>query len=219
MTDADDPDYATLYRDCVQSQGRSTACDLLFEYLRPLLLRIARRISRQFDALADLDDVQQEIHLKMISAAATISNKMPTHPRDAVAYLSVVAANAGRDYFRGRKVALRVQESVLDIQQLADRVVGRTEASNKADTEILFSRIEECLSGSPREKIIFRLYYRQGFSAREIADIKALSLTVAGVESVIFRLTGQIRKCLRSRESTTKAPIVEASPRQQRLPR
>jgi RNA polymerase sigma-70 factor (ECF subfamily) len=46
---------------------------------------------------------------------------------------------------------------------------------------------------SKRDRTIFWLYYRQGFSAREIAELPGLGLTQKGVESCIHRLTNMLR--------------------------
>ena len=45
-----------------------------------------------------------------------------------------------------------------------------------------------------RDRLIFWMYYRQGFTAKAIAAIPSISLTVKGVEGVIQRLTGQLRR-------------------------
>jgi len=41
--------------------------------------------------------------------------------------------------------------------------------------------------------VIFFLYYRQGYTAAEIAALPSLQLTTKGVESIIARLTHMIR--------------------------
>lgn len=59
---------------------------------------------------------------------------------------------------------------------------------------MLISQIESFLPQDRREQVIFRLYYRQGLTAKEIASIPAFGLSVKGVESVILRITNQIRE-------------------------
>ena len=47
-----------------------------------------------------------------------------------------------------------------------------------------------------RDRTVFWLYYKHGFTAKAIAALPAVGLTVKGVETVIFRLTKAIRKSL-----------------------
>jgi len=196
MPTLDEPPYATLYRACISGDG--TSCEEFFRLLRPVLERVASRIARQWSAVGETDDVMQEIHLKLVTASASIG-KMASGPSgQAVAYFSVLAANAARDFFRRRDYQLRHVDKSASIDDAIERLTGGKDAGT-LDRDLLFSRIEECLMGQPRERTIYRLYYRQGFSAREISEIAGLGLTCEGVESLILRLTKQIKKCLGDR--------------------
>jgi RNA polymerase sigma-70 factor (ECF subfamily) len=70
------------------------------------------------------------------------------------------------------------------------------------DQVLLLSQIEACLPENRREQIVFHLYYRQGFTAKEVAAIPALDLTVKGVESMIFRIAQHIRDRIRQGQRT-----------------
>ena len=64
---------------------------------------------------------------------------------------------------------------------------------------MLFDRIDNLLANAcppeslTRDRTAFWLYYRQGFTAKEIAGMPAMNLTVKGVESLLFRLTAVLR--------------------------
>jgi hypothetical protein len=64
---------------------------------------------------------------------------------------------------------------------------------------LLLQEIDQCLQscaevpGKRRDRLIFWLHYRQGLSANAISSLPAVGLTVKGVESVIYRLTGLVR--------------------------
>lgn len=178
------------YTECVRFSGNHPACEKLFNHLRPLFKRIALRVARQFQSLADADDIVQEISLKLVSSGSSIAAALPPEPEQATAYFSVIAANTARDFFRARNCAKRDAKATVSLESLLALDPG---APDSTDKELLMNQIEECLPADRREQVVFRLYYRQGFSAREIAAIPAMELTVKGVESLIHRTTAEIR--------------------------
>ncbi|HUA62762.1 MAG TPA: sigma-70 family RNA polymerase sigma factor [Verrucomicrobiae bacterium] len=149
------------------------------------------RLARQFNAPGEIDDIVQEIGLKLVSQP--VADSIPREPEAAAAYFSVVAANAARDYFRARNCLKRSANKTIPL----DLWVDPGTAPAAIDRELLFADVERCLPKDRREQTIFRLYYRQGFSAREIAALPALKLAVKGVESLIGRVVSQVRECLR----------------------
>ncbi|HEU4434467.1 MAG TPA: hypothetical protein VFR51_13875, partial [Pyrinomonadaceae bacterium] len=68
------------------------------------------------------------------------------------------------------------------------------------EREILLREIDAHLNASlsggtaDRDRTIFWLYYRQGFTTKAIALLPAIGLTIKGVESTIFRLTKLVRR-------------------------
>jgi RNA polymerase sigma-70 factor, ECF subfamily len=64
---------------------------------------------------------------------------------------------------------------------------------------MLFDQINKLLGDAcppetlERDRIVFWLYYRQGYTAGEIAGLPAVALTVKGVESLLYRLTAALR--------------------------
>ena len=66
---------------------------------------------------------------------------------------------------------------------------------NVAAPGALIGEIDQRLAATEtdRDRNIFWLYYRQGYTARDIASIPNLGLTQKGVESCIYRLTQSVR--------------------------
>jgi RNA polymerase sigma-70 factor (ECF subfamily) len=60
------------------------------------------------------------------------------------------------------------------------------------EVKAILARGQEGIS-SDRVSAIFRLYYQQGFTAKEIAAIPAFGLTAKGVESLLHRVVRQVR--------------------------
>ena len=80
---------------------------------------------------------------------------------------------------------------------------------------VLLSEIETRLrdaSGiiSPRDRAIFWLYYRHGFTAVEIAALPAVHLSHKGVESVLRRITAWLVQAIEpSRPAPATTPVKE----------
>jgi DNA-directed RNA polymerase specialized sigma24 family protein len=65
------------------------------------------------------------------------------------------------------------------------------------ERQILLQKIEEAVADcSERDRQIFWLHHRQGFTAQEIASIPHFKLGTKGMESVIHRLTKHVRRKL-----------------------
>ena len=63
------------------------------------------------------------------------------------------------------------------------------------EQSILLRELDQHLAsaGTDRDRTIFWLYYRQGYTAKDIASMPGLGLTQKGVESCIYRLTQALR--------------------------
>jgi RNA polymerase sigma-70 factor (ECF subfamily) len=186
-----------MYAECVRTSG--PACDQFFETVRPILTRVAHRVTAQFRASEDIEDVVQEMVMKLVDRSADVLAGMPQEPSVTAAYFSVVAANAARDFLRSRNAAKRGVSRTISMDDGLSSILGG--ARSDTDRTILLNEIETALPDDPKSKAVFRLYYRQGFTAREIAAIPGLELSLKGVESLIYRVTVQVReRLLTSRE-------------------
>ena len=63
----------------------------------------------------------------------------------------------------------------------------------------LFAQLDQMLRSAPktvseRDRALFWLYYRQGYTAEEIARVPATGLTAKGVESALRRVTTWLRE-------------------------
>jgi len=187
------PPISELYGDCIRSGGKHSACDEFFRTVQPVLRRVCWRVARQYDAPEDVDDLVQEVSLKLIASGTSILASLPARTEAALAYLSVLAANSARDFFRARRASKRGTQPAISLDDQVKTIAAVLDVGQRYDRALLLTRIEENLPEDRREQVVFRLYYRQGFTAKEIADIPAMNLTTKGVESMIFRITRGIR--------------------------
>jgi RNA polymerase sigma-70 factor, ECF subfamily len=194
---------AELYEQCVRGQGLHQACEQFFQLFRPTLERIVFRVAMQFGSRQEADDVIQEVSLKFIEKDASVLAGLPREPSASLAYFSVVAANAARDFFRSRRAVKRGLERTISLDAALDSITEG--GSSHPERLLLLAQIEKCLPDDRKTQSIFRLYYRQGFSAKEIASIPGLELTMKGVESLIRRATLHIRQKLAAAEKSILA--------------
>ena len=114
--------------------------------------------------------------------------------------MTPLAANSARDFFRTRGTAKRGGGATISLDTPSATILASLELAQDFDRSLLLASIEALLPADRREQIVFRLYYRQGLTAKEISSIPALDLSLKGVESMIFRITKQIRERLHDSE-------------------
>jgi RNA polymerase sigma-70 factor (ECF subfamily) len=183
-----------LYLECVRSARRHASCEKFFQLFTPIMSRVAYRVASQFDAKTEIDDLIQEISLKLMNKDRLGNLALPPEPGLEAAYFSVVAANIARDFFRMRGASKRGRARTVSLDESLDSItMGR---STDSDRTVLLREIEERLPEDRKSKTIFRLYYRQGFSAKEIAAIPGVELSVKGVESLLHRVIAQLRQAM-----------------------
>jgi len=139
----------------------------------------------------EIDDAMQEICLKL-SNQARLDRFPDTDDAMLEAYLKATIANAAHDYFRAQRAQRRDVTVTRPIDENFPMAAYATSATD-ADRRLLLSQIENLVAGSDRDKCIFFLYYREGWTAKEIAHIPSLGLAAKGVESLVFRMASVLR--------------------------
>ncbi len=183
-----------LLHQCLNSTDERQWCD----FVRRTQPMIANVIINTFRNRCEpntslVDDLIQETFLKLFAndrkALRSIKNE---YENTIFGYLKVVASNVAYDY-------LRNPDNKVLVVSLDDAVVP---PFPDGLDRIAFNRLKDriqtqlrTLSSTTRERdeSIFWLYYEQGYTAKEIADIPAFGLTIKGVESTLLRLKHVIR--------------------------
>jgi RNA polymerase sigma-70 factor (ECF subfamily) len=180
-----------------------------------VVLRTARRWGDS--SKQTVDDLIQETYLKLCVNDYRILRDFDHREADAfVGYVKVVAANMVRDHF---KSSYSKKRGANKIDSLAEGFVPVAEEGDEGTAEaiehsVLMNDVERhlqgCISGPDegRNSKVFWLYYRVGLSAAAIAALPGIGLSTKGVESLIFRITGELRKQIMppSSDSPTLAP-------------
>jgi RNA polymerase sigma-70 factor (ECF subfamily) len=164
------------------------------------IIRVARRWG--VNPQECVDDLVQETYLKLCAdRCERLLRFALVHPEAVEAYVRTIAMNVANDYFKAEWTIKRGSGQVV---QLLDTIEPKAEYSTLGGVEsiqrdVLVHEIEVCLADcakgrtKDRDQLIFRLHYRLGMSADDIASLSTLGLTVKGVESVLHRLTRAVR--------------------------
>ena len=150
-----------------------------------------------------IDDLVQEAYLKLCADDYSLLRAYdPKHPAAIFGYLKVITANVVHDRFKALHSEKRGGNQVMeDVTTVENRSAASEDFGSQHAIErgILLQEIDAHLNASlsgataDRDRTIFWLYYRQGFTTRAIAALPAIGLTMKGVESTIFRITRMVR--------------------------
>lgn len=183
----------------------------------PLVSLVALRICRLWTNHAQpaiVDDIVQEVFLKLCDQERRILREFQPRGEDSfLGLLRVVAASVGNDYFRrqssakrgGKVVTSSLNEDSPSNHDAAARQTGQTQQA------VLLDQLDRKLRAAPgilaeRDRVLFWLYYRQGFTAEEIAALPGVELTAKGVESALRRIALWLRGQLEPPGRGTQSP-------------
>jgi RNA polymerase sigma factor (sigma-70 family) len=210
--------------------GRGDAAawdDFVTRFNRRIVLYVAReRRTKRGPALEDeseaVRDLTQEVYVRLLANDRRALREFRGASEYAVlAYLSrivraVVTDRTRRDMSQKRSVTLEPlnggDDEHHDAVPLRERLpAGKETLPDRMLAERLVpERLRELVEASSpgtnaaRDALIFRLYALEGLSAREIAALPVVGMTVIGVEAVIRRTRDRLRSAL----GDTPAPSV-----------
>lgn len=199
-----DQTASELIAACLQTGSESAWRDLVLRF-QPLIASVILRVVRRYDDqdLGLVDDLVQETFLRLCRNDSKVLRQFDhRHETATFAFMKVVAASVANDHFRGLHAQKRAGEYAVD-SDILDRTALAT--GPRADDRLLMLDIQRSLeqvTESPGERSIFWLYYRQGFSAVDIAAMPGIALSAKGVESCLLRLV----KALKLKLSTKVQP-------------
>jgi RNA polymerase sigma-70 factor, ECF subfamily len=172
--------------------------EILVHRLQPVFARIIYRVaSSSGTARADeVDDLVQDCFVKLEATreGLFIQASAFDNEQSALGYLRMMAANTARDYFRRKRAEKRGTAITVSVDDQVQEIAGAK--SQNPETTVLMGQIDRLLGADSDGRTIFWLYYRQGFTAKEIAGISTFGLSAKGVESLIRRLTLVVREKL-----------------------
>jgi RNA polymerase sigma-70 factor (ECF subfamily) len=207
-----------LYRQALESDELQAWEEFVREAHTPVASAVYLTLARWGKPSKErVEDLVQETFLKLCEGGFGLLKAFRSDRQEALpAYLRAIAANVVIDAQRTRVAARRGSGAEpLELDE-ARNAVASDEASEHTveavERRMLVARVGECLSGcAARDRQVFWLYYRQGFTTKAIAGIAAFGLTESGVESLIRRLTLVARKCLNVPASREIHPVLKGN--------
>jgi RNA polymerase sigma-70 factor, ECF subfamily len=200
--------YASIsIEELVRRCSTSPSADAWGEFVRRFHRLIATVTIRTASRFGDsskqtVDDLIQETYLKICADNFRILRSFEQqHPDAFIGYVKVVTANVVRDHFKSSHTQKR---GAGQLEQMAEEFVpvaaeNSTGSQKAIERAVLIEEIarllEGCVAGpdQARNSRIFWLHYRAGLSARAIAELPGMGLTTKGVESIIMRITRELR--------------------------
>jgi len=192
-----------LVRRCSASRSGEAWEEFVRRFHRLIATVTLRTAGRLGDSSKQtVDDLIQETYLKLCADDFRILRSFEQqHPDAFIGYVKVVTANVVRDHFKSSHSQKRGAGQLEQIAEAFVPAAGEDSAGSPKAIErtVLIQEIKRhldlCSAGPDQERNsrIFWLYYRVGLSARAIADLPGTGLTTKGVESIIMRITGQLR--------------------------
>ena len=193
-----------LVRRCASSRSPEAWQEFVRRFHRLIATVTLRTAARLGDASKQtVDDLIQETYLKLCADNFRILRTFEQqHPDAFTGYVKVLTANVVRDHFKSIHTQKRGAGQLAQIEEdfipmAADDTAGSPQSIERAVLMQQVTRhLDLCLAGPDRDRNrrIFWLHYRAGLSARAIAGLPGIRLSPKGVESILLRLTKDLRQ-------------------------
>jgi RNA polymerase sigma-70 factor, ECF subfamily len=178
------------------------------EFVRRFHRLIATVVLRAAGRMGDsskqtVDDLIQDTYLRFCADNYRVLRDFEhRHPGAFLGFVKVVASNVVRDHFKYRYSQRRGADQIEGLSDDFDPAAtkGSTGSPGAIERAVLIQEIEHnldfCVSGADHERNrkVFWLYFRVGLSASAIAAMPGMGLTTKGAESLILRLTRELRE-------------------------
>lgn len=209
----EDPYVAKTNQDLLRECLQTSSPDAWREFVRrvePVIASSVANVARRYRRSSHevILDVIQDVFVKLCRDQFKLLKDLRlTHENALFAYLKLAATSMAHDYFRKKRPEAEAVEFLDDAFAAPPSAV----TDPAAEEQFLIKEIEqivEKLTRGPnagRDRAVFWLHYREGFSASAIAAIPALKLTQKGVESVLHRIRTLLRSQLISTGKENRA--------------
>jgi RNA polymerase sigma-70 factor (ECF subfamily) len=193
-----------LVRICSASGDADVWEEFVRRFHRLIAAVVLHTAARLGDASPQMvDDLIQETYLKLCADGCRLLRKFdPRQPEAIFGYIKVITANVVRDYFKSLHSQKRGVGQIEEASELFTPVADRNSpgGTSAIERQLLIKDVQrhlkECTDGPEqvRNCRVFWLYYQAGLTASAIASLPDVGLTTKGIESLIFRITRELRE-------------------------
>ncbi|MBI4907410.1 MAG: sigma-70 family RNA polymerase sigma factor [Acidobacteria bacterium] len=180
--------------------------------VHPVIASVVLRATRRFSQTSRdvVEDLVQETFVRLCADRCRVLRNFQATEGEAIfALVRTIAFNTTMDFFRGELAQKRgAGQLEIPLDVYAESAIPDHAETGHADREMLLEEIDNRLVHSgvrPQDRRIFWLHYRHGITSRAIAALTGGEFTPKGVESVIRRMTQDIRQWA----SGKRAPAAE----------
>jgi RNA polymerase sigma-70 factor, ECF subfamily len=189
---------AELIAACLEA-GNQAAWLAFVKRFQPVIASSVSRVAYRYGAsnASLVDDLVQDTYLRLCrDGCRALRNFQAQHDEAIFGYIKVIAASVALDHFRARTALKRGLET-----EENEAALDASVSPGSIEQAALLNQLDERLKATETERdcTVFWLYYRQGFTAKDIAAIAGLGLSAKGVESCIYRLTKSLRELVAPR--------------------
>ncbi len=192
------------------AEGRTRHWEELVRRLQPVIASTVYHATRRFSNKSDdlVDDLVQETFLRLCADGCRVLREFEAADGEAIfALVRTVAFNTTMDYFRGELALKRgAGQAELPIDAYTENVIPDTGEADQTERRVLMQEIDAHLAHCAvraQDRRIFWLHYRHGMGARSIAGVAGAGLSQKGVESVLRRLTEEVKGWMAGRRVKT----------------
>jgi RNA polymerase sigma-70 factor (ECF subfamily) len=167
-------------------------------FFRRVIASTIIKHSRQLRYEQDqIEDLIQEVYVRLcVNECRILREASAATAASVFGLVQAVATTVVLDFHRSRGAAKRGGTvSIVPLEPF-----HAASETPDPDQDVLISQIDSILKGlrdqstHRRDCQVFWLFYRHGFTAKDIATLPGVGLSPKGVESVIYRLTSIVRR-------------------------
>lgn len=197
-----------LVRECAENSCPE-AWEEFIRRFRKVIAMVALRACREWSETSPdvVEDRIQDTFLKLCDDDCSLLRKFQSrHPGAFLGFLRSVTASVVYDYFRAQHAIRRDVGNTTALNEAIHQLDHEEGSMSPVDFEIFLNEVNDLLlqrgTGpvEERDRTIFWLHYRGGLTAKEIACLPCMQLTVKGVESVLHRLLLYLKGALVTQE-------------------
>jgi RNA polymerase sigma-70 factor, ECF subfamily len=193
-----------LVRLCSASGDSEAWQEFVRRFHRLIASVVLHTASRLGDPSIEIaDDLIQDTYLKLCANNFRLLRDFDSHHPEAIfGYIKVVTANVVRDHFKSLHSEKRGAGQIMETPELFVPIAdgsglgGAVAIERRVLIKDVQRHLELCTAGpeQARNCRIFWLYYQAGLAASAIATLPEVNLTTKGVESLILRITRDLRE-------------------------